>query len=109
MTNDEFEDLAEQFYNETGYLAPGKDWPAMRGGDPRGDYDTRLEKWTEWKAGRAAAAHCADQLRNEGRPDLAHPLEGLMKIAANKSDDPVLSNIEQGVRDGLAKAEANAE
>ena len=49
MTNDEFEALAEQFYNETGYLAPGKDWPAMLGGDPRGDYDVRLAKWTEWK------------------------------------------------------------
>ena len=108
MTNDEFEDLAEQFYRETGYLAPGKDWPAMRGGDPRGDYDTRLAKWTQWKEQRADAAaseHCAAQLRSEGLPHMAHLLEGLRKIAAQNSDDPILSNIEQGVRDGLAKAE----
>lgn len=52
----------------------------------------------------AATGYCADQLRADGRPDLAHLLQGLMRIAANKSDDPVLSNIEQGVRDGLASS-----
>jgi hypothetical protein len=87
MTNDEFEELAEQFYNETGYLAPGKDWPAMLCGDPRGDYDVRLAKWKEWNQRRAAG-----------------PLAPLEVIAANHSSDPVLANIEQGVRDGLAKA-----
>jgi hypothetical protein len=52
MTLEEFEDMAEQFYRETGYLAPGKDWPAMRCGDPRGDIDLRMAKWKEWKAKR---------------------------------------------------------
>lgn len=36
------------------------------------------------------------------------PREQLEAIAASHSDDPVLANIEQGVRDGLSKADATA-
>lgn len=35
---------------------------------------------------------------------MGHSLNDLKAIAFNHSDDPILSNIEQGVRDGLAKA-----
>lgn len=52
MTLEEFEDMAREFYEETGYLAPGKDFPAALAGDPRGEYDTRLAKWTAWKLER---------------------------------------------------------
>jgi hypothetical protein len=221
MTNDEFEDMAREFYEETGYLAPGKDWPAARGGDPRGEYDVRLEKWTQWKAKRSQPSklaceierqfaesklvgparrlggivdECLKELRatikccgcngwfpySELQPSSGHPeadpicnrcldeyglrkqrdalLEALGNIssphdcgckpctgqcrsqealaitldeirciateaiiaattepspleaiAANNSDDPVLSNFEQGVRDGLVAASANAQ
>lgn len=54
MTIDEFEQLAERFYRETGYLAPGKDYPAMLAGDPRANYDVRLAKWIEWKSQQKA-------------------------------------------------------
>jgi hypothetical protein len=56
LTLDEWEEMAEQFYRETGYLAPGKDWPAAMVGDPRGDDDVRREKWIEWRTQRSAKA-----------------------------------------------------
>lgn len=44
--------------------------------------------------------------RGKRAPD---PLQPLRDIAANNSADPVLANIEQGVRDGLGKAESDTE
>lgn len=37
---------------------------------------------------------------------ITKPTQALEDIASNHSDDPVLANIEQGVRDGLAAAQA---
>lgn len=48
MTLEEFENTAEQFYIETGLLAPGKDVPALRAGDLRYDHDMRRKRWDEW-------------------------------------------------------------
>ena len=46
--NERFEYMAELFYKQTGYMAPGKDCPAAFGG---GDYDKRIEMWKEWVEG----------------------------------------------------------
>jgi hypothetical protein len=45
MTNDEYEKLADQFYRETGMMAPGKDQPAAMGGP---DYEKRWNAWKNW-------------------------------------------------------------
>jgi hypothetical protein len=43
--NERFEYMAELFYKQTGYMAPGKDSPAAFGD---GDIDKRIEMWREW-------------------------------------------------------------
>lgn len=43
--NDRFEARAEQFYKDTGMMAPGKDVPAAMGGP---DVDERMEAWRAW-------------------------------------------------------------
>ena len=40
-----FEELAEQFYQETHLMAPGKDWPAAGGSRPE---PTLLAFWELW-------------------------------------------------------------
>jgi hypothetical protein len=46
--NDRFERLAEQFYQETGYIAPGKDVPP---GLSSHSYETeRRLAWAQWQS-----------------------------------------------------------
>ena len=52
--NDTFERIAEVFYNETGYLRPGKSYPM--GFEPPQD---RLSIWNEWCAKKVNAARMA--------------------------------------------------
>lgn len=49
-TNDAYEELAEEFYKETGVMAPGKDMPAEMGNHY--PYEERLERWCAWIADR---------------------------------------------------------
>lgn len=49
--NDRFEELAAQFYRDTGYMAPGKDAPAALGDN----YKVRSAKWTAWCVEQNAA------------------------------------------------------
>ena len=46
--NELFEELAEQFYKETGYMAPGKD----AGYSESRSYEERMNKWGEWNKKR---------------------------------------------------------
>jgi hypothetical protein len=55
---DDFEEQAEAFYRETGYMRPGKDMPAA-GSDERANHEMRWERYAAWvqskiQAGRAA-------------------------------------------------------
>lgn len=43
-----YEKLAEAFYRDTGYMAPGKDVPAAMGNSPTANLGLRQKKWTEW-------------------------------------------------------------
>ena len=43
MNNEEFEKLAKEFYQETGFLAPGKD----TGFNPQ-DREEVIKTWGEW-------------------------------------------------------------
>lgn len=47
MTNEQFEQLAEQFYKETGFMAPGKDQPAELNGPSIGVRAAEWEKWMD--------------------------------------------------------------
>ena len=44
--NERFEYMADRFYKETGYMAPGKDSPAYFGGVD--SIEKRTEMWQEW-------------------------------------------------------------
>lgn len=44
--NEEYERLAEAFYQDTGLMAPGKDMPAAMGNTV--SQEERWEKWREW-------------------------------------------------------------
>jgi len=50
--NEQYEQLAAEFYRDTGMMAPGKDVPAAMGciWSPR----ERFEKWNEWLTHRKA-------------------------------------------------------
>ena len=43
--NERFEYMAELFYKQTGYMAPGKDSPAAFGVTDR---EKSMEAWIEW-------------------------------------------------------------
>lgn len=43
--NEQFEYMAELFYKETGFMAPGRDSPAAFGGVSS---QVRQDKWDEW-------------------------------------------------------------
>ena len=62
MTNDEYERLADEFYRDTGMMAPGKDQPAALGGEP---YGVRVEAWQQWLKRRRSVAHEAFDNQNE--------------------------------------------
>lgn len=49
MTNELYEKLAEQFYKETGMLAPGKDVPPELGNDSK-PYGVRRAEWERWRS-----------------------------------------------------------
>lgn len=45
--NERFEYMAELFYKETGFMAPGKDSPAAFGVTDRDERDAKWKEWTE--------------------------------------------------------------
>ena len=47
-----FDDVADQFYRETGFMRPGKDQPAAMGGYPTSEQ--RREAWDAWVTKRDA-------------------------------------------------------
>lgn len=49
MTIELYEKLAEQFYKETGMLAPGKDVPPELGNDSK-PYGVRRAEWERWRS-----------------------------------------------------------
>lgn len=50
--NDRFERLAREFFDATGFMAPGKDQAAELHG---ADYNARIDAWRKWNAERAEA------------------------------------------------------
>ena len=50
VTLDEYEEMAAEFYCDTGLVAPGKDQAAA---GQRESYETRSEAWAEWLRRRA--------------------------------------------------------
>lgn len=104
MTFEEFETAAAEFYEETGWLAPGKDWPAAM--LPAPDEKELRERWNtwlqerDWKLARAAvgdppfepaaviewleqAGDVAEQEFVARRP---HPSEGSGEVACRMQD-----------------------
>lgn len=55
---DDFEEQAEAFHRETGYMRPGKDAPDAYGGD-RADYELRHQKYREWVQSKIVAGRAA--------------------------------------------------
>ena len=51
--NERFEQLAKEFYADTGFMAPGKDYPAAAGNCPEADESYRQDVWHAWLKGRA--------------------------------------------------------
>jgi hypothetical protein len=51
---DQWEDLAEEFHKETGFLRPGKDYPMGYGLDEAREVE-RVAAWTAWAEKRRSA------------------------------------------------------
>jgi hypothetical protein len=69
--NDAFERIAADFWQETGYLRPGKDLPAAMGA---GCDEERQDAWKGWVARRVDMAREAIQAADAGRPDMGDRL-----------------------------------
>lgn len=80
-TSAEFDKLAEQFYQETKVMAPGKDWPA-EAGSPPWSYEERVERWIAWLNGRTAGENFGLRQGLDGRTmDLKSIMERVHKTA----------------------------
>ena len=51
--NERFERMAEEFDADTGFMAPGKDFPAAAGNSPHADESYRQDVWHAWLKGLA--------------------------------------------------------
>lgn len=61
--NERYERLTEEFYRETGMMAPGKDVPAAMGSS---DDRTRFNAWYEWLSRRPAVPSAPTTNPEEG-------------------------------------------
>lgn len=48
----EYEEMAKQFYEDTGLMAPGKSVSTAAANDPSYNSDLRRRKWYEWLEAR---------------------------------------------------------
>jgi len=65
--NDKLERQAQDFYKDTGLLAPFKDAPAT--GDPSYDYDYRRREYDSWLDGKRIREQDRQALESYGIPD----------------------------------------
>jgi hypothetical protein len=61
----DFEEQAEAFRRETGYMRPGKDVPAAYGGDDRAELEARHKKYREWVDDKIALARAVAKSARE--------------------------------------------
>ena len=64
MTWQEDEELAREFYKETGFLAPFKDEPVACGNDPHYGQTLRRQEWDKWLKCRQPHATLTKMLRD---------------------------------------------
>lgn len=107
-SNEEFERLAEEFYQDTGFFAPGKDVPAALGGS----FDERQALhllWRQWNALRSLRGQVAEQgkwnaeLQREN-DEMRGVIETFGRITSHKEIDRAVTIFKWEVHDVLLRA-----
>jgi hypothetical protein len=107
---EDFEDVARWFYQETGFLRPGKDVPAALGGSDRGDDEKRQLLYQEWykakvKAAQKVLAEAGDRcsLQQDHDTKLKEISKDIQSIANMASAESPIGSLARSVLNKLTR------